>query len=82
MALEGPRGEPVTALLESRRASDLSVLHVFDARGRRIHEELLEANPLSPTEALLWLRERIAAGIRYLLDVDREEVDIILDSRH
>jgi hypothetical protein len=34
--------ERLIAVLESRRVSDLSVLHVFDERGERVHEELLE----------------------------------------
>ena len=31
-----------------------------------IHEELQESNGLSPTQTILWLRERIVAGIRLL----------------
>jgi hypothetical protein len=31
-----------------------------------IHEELQESNGLSPTQTILWLRERIIAGLRYL----------------
>jgi hypothetical protein len=33
-----------------------------------IHEELQETNSLSPTETLLWLRERLASGIALLAD--------------
>jgi hypothetical protein len=32
-----------------------------------IHEELQESNGLSPTETVLWLRNRIVGGLRYLL---------------
>lgn len=32
-----------------------------------IHEELEEMNGLTPTETVLWLRKRIASGIRFLL---------------
>jgi hypothetical protein len=31
-----------------------------------IHEELLENNPLSPTETILWLQKRIIAGFKFL----------------
>lgn len=33
-----------------------------------IHEELVEVNELSPTEAIVWLNDRIIPGIRFLLD--------------
>ena len=33
-----------------------------------IHEELQETNALSPTETILWLRERLSGGIKLLSD--------------
>lgn len=33
-----------------------------------IHEELVEGNGLSPVETVLWLKPRIAAGLKYLRD--------------
>jgi len=33
-----------------------------------IHEELQETNELTPTETILWLRDQLTEGIRYLCD--------------
>ena len=33
-----------------------------------IHEELQETNELTPTETILWLRDQLTEGIRYLAD--------------
>ncbi|HEU4428066.1 MAG TPA: hypothetical protein VFT98_04900 [Myxococcota bacterium] len=33
-----------------------------------IHEDLVEVTELSPTQAVIWLEQRISAGIRYLLE--------------
>jgi len=33
-----------------------------------IHDELVETNGLSPTETVIWLRDRLIAGIRLLID--------------
>lgn len=33
-----------------------------------IHEELQETNELTPTETILWLRDQLTEGIRYLFD--------------
>lgn len=43
-----------------------------------IHEELLESNELSPTEAVRWLLPRLRAGIQYLLDVlELEHIEVV-----
>jgi hypothetical protein len=45
----------------------------------QLHEENLETGQLQPLEAMLWVQDRIASGIRYLLasDVGLERLDVI-----
>ena len=61
----------VLRLVEIERAGTkidtLVIALLGDMMTGYIHEELQEANGLSPTETVLWLRTRIASGIRKLV---------------
>lgn len=48
------------------RIDNLVLCLLGDMMTGYIHEELQEANGLSPTETVLWLRKRIAGGLKYL----------------
>jgi hypothetical protein len=55
----------------NRGARDIRTLVLVlggDFFSGHIHEDLVESTAMSPTESVLWLEERIAAGIRYLLE--------------
>ena len=60
----------VVRLTEIQRAGtridNLVVNLMGDMMTGYIHEELQEMNGLSPTETVLWLRQRIVGGLRYI----------------
>jgi hypothetical protein len=60
----------VLRLIEIERAGtridNLVLTLLGDIMTGYIHEELQEMNGLSPTETVLWLRQRIVGGIKYL----------------
>jgi hypothetical protein len=60
----------VVRLTDIQRAgADIDTCCLFlggDLMSGYIHEELMETNALSPTETILWLQERIVAGIELL----------------
>lgn len=66
-------------LVEHHRASKRVVIRQMvcafsgDLMSGYIHEELLESNALSPIMTALWLKPRIEAGIRLLLDKGKME---------
>jgi len=62
---------------KEQREADIRTLVLWlggDLFSGHIHEDLVEVCELTPSQAIIWLRERILAGIRYLLaelDVER-----------
>lgn len=60
----------VLRLVEIERAAtridNLVLTLLGDMMTGYIHEELQESNGLSPTETILWLRQRIVAGVKFL----------------
>ena len=54
------------------------LLLMGDHYSGHIHEELLETTELSPTESILWLRERMSGLIRYIQNEgDFEKITIV-----
>lgn len=60
----------IVRLVEIERAGtridNLVLAMLGDMMTGYIHEELQESNGLSPTQTVLWLRQRIVAGIKFL----------------
>ena len=60
---------------------DIKITHIVlallgDFISSNIHEELMENCSLRPIEAIMWVQDRLSAGIKYLLTNIPKEIDI------